>query len=63
MDFLSKLKAELSDLDVMMKDQLYETLEDCKIAEKDGFVVDLGGETYLYSPALRVPVRRDLEES
>ena len=34
MDFLSKLKAELSDL----KDQLYETFDDCEIAEKDGFV-------------------------
>eukprot|EP00972_Heterocapsa_arctica_P082534 12160887-Heterocapsa_arctica.AAC.1 len=35
MDFLSELKAELSDLDVMMEDQFYETFDDCKIAEKD----------------------------
>jgi hypothetical protein len=44
MDFLGELKVELSDYG--------------KIAEKDGFV-DLGGETYVYSPALRVPLRRD----
>jgi hypothetical protein len=38
MDFLSKLKAKLSDYR--------------KVAEKDAFVVDLGGETYVYPPAL-----------
>eukprot|EP00972_Heterocapsa_arctica_P102827 15155392-Heterocapsa_arctica.AAC.1 len=60
MDFLSEPKAELSDLGVMMEDQLYETFDDGDIAKKDRFVVDLGRETYVYSPALRVPVRRDL---
>eukprot|EP00972_Heterocapsa_arctica_P028839 4242714-Heterocapsa_arctica.AAC.1 len=56
MDFLSKLKAEFSDL----KDQLYETYDDCKIAKKGGFVVDLRGETYAYLPALCVPLRWNL---
>ena len=51
MDFLSKLKAGLSDLDVMMQDYFNETFDDVKIAEKDGFVVDPRGETYVYSPA------------
>eukprot|EP00972_Heterocapsa_arctica_P047817 7052224-Heterocapsa_arctica.AAC.1 len=36
-----------------MKDQFNETFDDCKIAEKDGFVVDRAGQMYVYSPVLR----------